>query len=73
MNGDAQSQNDLVALTAALEDRMRTGELRSMDKVAVGMYLQKKLHWLLVDVRPSDPGNLTHAFCHFANPTVSGR
>jgi tyrosinase len=56
--------NGVVALTAALEDRMRMGELRSMDEVAVGMYLQEKLHWLLVDVRLSDPGNLGHAFRH---------
>ncbi|KAI4659396.1 uncharacterized protein J4E78_005824 [Alternaria triticimaculans] len=41
--------NGVVALTVALEDRMRTGELRSMDENVVGTYLQEKLHWLLVD------------------------
>ncbi|KAI4640021.1 hypothetical protein J4E93_008821 [Alternaria ventricosa] len=41
--------NGVVALTAALEDRMRMGELRSMDEIVVGTYLQEKLHWLLVN------------------------
>ena len=52
--------NGVVALTAALEDRMRMGELRSMDENVVGTYLQEKLHWLLVDVRLFDPAN-SHA------------
>ena len=52
--------NGVVALTAALEDRMRIGELRSMDENVVGTYLQEKLHWLLVDVRLFDPAN-SHA------------
>jgi len=52
--------NGVVALTVALEDRMRMGELRSMDENVVGTYLQEKLHWLLVDVRLFDPAN-SHA------------
>ncbi|KAH6864910.1 common central domain of tyrosinase-domain-containing protein [Alternaria rosae] len=41
--------NGVVVLTVALEDGMRMGELRSMDAIVVGTYLQEKLHWLLVD------------------------
>lgn len=54
--------NGVVVLTVALEDRMRMGKLRSMDAIVVGTYLQEKLHWLLVDVRRSDPANLSHAY-----------
>jgi tyrosinase len=54
--------NGVVALTAALEDRIRTGELRSMDEATVGAYLQEKLYWLLVDVRSSRSANLDRAF-----------
>ncbi|KAI4914795.1 hypothetical protein J4E90_004829 [Alternaria incomplexa] len=52
--------NGVVALTAALKDRMRMGKLRSMDENVAGTYLQEKLHWLLVDVRLFDPAN-SHA------------
>jgi tyrosinase len=56
--------NGVVALTAALEDRMRTGELRSMDDTTVGAYLQDKFHWLLVDVRPlGSLGHIYHEIC----------
>ncbi|KAI4947381.1 hypothetical protein J4E91_006733 [Alternaria rosae] len=54
--------NGVVVLAVALEDRMRMGELCSMDAIVVGTNLQEKLHWLLVDVRLSDPANLSHAY-----------
>jgi tyrosinase len=42
--------NGAVALTKALEERMRKGDLESMDEVTVGAYLQEKLAWKLVGV-----------------------
>ncbi|KAJ4318448.1 hypothetical protein N0V94_004403 [Neodidymelliopsis sp. IMI 364377] len=40
--------NGVVALTKALEDRLRTGQLASLDETAVGEYLRQNMTWKII-------------------------
>jgi tyrosinase len=52
--GDA---NGVVALTDALEDRMRSGELSSLDEDAVAQYLNENMSWRITTVcQPREQG-----------------
>lgn len=42
--------NGVVALTRALEDRLRTGQLASLDEDTVGMYLHGNMSWRITTV-----------------------
>jgi tyrosinase len=42
--------NGVVALTKALEDRLRTGQLASLDETAVGEYLRQNMTWKITTV-----------------------
>lgn len=43
--------NGVVALTKALEDRLRTGQLSSLDEDTVGQYLHDNMSWRITTVR----------------------
>ncbi|KAH7390588.1 hypothetical protein BKA66DRAFT_580691 [Pyrenochaeta sp. MPI-SDFR-AT-0127] len=43
--------NGVIALTHALEDRARKGQLGNLDEIAVGTYLQEHMAWKIAIVR----------------------
>jgi tyrosinase len=45
--GDA---NGVVALTDALEDRLRSGELSSLDEDTVAQFLNENMSWMITTV-----------------------
>lgn len=53
--GDPNAKGDahgVVAMTKALEDRLRTGELANFDENTVGEYLHENMSWRITTVSP---------------------